>query len=288
MGIDLHGFNFLRGLSTERPFGDVLTIGRQDLCVDVKHIQQTLGMAINITDGFCEPVLKALGAKSVASIDFSNYESPTHIADLNLPLGLDLDFDTVIDAGSLEHIFDIATALRNMIRLCRVGGRIVHILPVNNLSGHGFWQFTSDLIYTLYSTANGFQNTEVFYASAIDFSEWRKVPSPQSGTRVEVASIEPLILLSTSEKVRHIERLDVSQPFYQKAWAERDPSRLSSSSKPSLTRRLKRHLTSNRGVLINTIRNTLLLVGLAVGRSRFSIKRFNRFQPDRFSDNPKT
>lgn len=287
MGINLHAFHFIRTQSAIRPLGDTLTIGRQELCVDAGYIEQVLGKAISTADGYCEPLLGALGADSVASIDFSDYETPTYTGDLNASIDLGREFDTIIDSGSLEHIFDIASAFRNLIRLCRVGGRIIHILPVNNLSGHGFWQFTSDLMYTLYSKENGFENTQVWYASGLNFSEWRKAPNAQSGVRVEVVSLEPVILLAVTEKIRNVESLKVSQPFYQQAWGEQSSSSLNAGSKSSVVQALQRLVPVNRGVSINAIRNLLLVFGLASGRSRFSIKRFEKTQSDQFSDNQK-
>jgi hypothetical protein len=100
-------------------------------------------------------VLLALGATSVDSLDVSDYENATIVLDLGKPCCFNQRFDTIIDFGSLEHIFDAATAFRNLVDLCEMGGRIMHLLPVNNLNGHGFWQFSSDLIHSLYCGPNG-------------------------------------------------------------------------------------------------------------------------------------
>ncbi len=285
MGIDLHAFHLIKSQSAVRPLGDVLTIGRQELCVDVGYIEQALGKSISTVDAYCEPVLSALGADSVSSIDFSDYETPTYTGDLNVPIDLGLDFDTVIDSGSLEHVFDIASAFRNLIRFCRVGGRIMHILPVNNLNGHGFWQFSSDLIYTLYSQENGFEDTQVWYASGLKFSEWRKVPHARRGVRVEVVSLEPVILLAVTKKIRHVDCLKVSQPFYQQAWTEQSSSELNVGARSSVVQVLKKLVPVHRGALTNVIRNLLLVFGLASGLSRFSIMRFDKVRAEQPSDN---
>lgn len=285
MGINLHAFHFIRAQSAIRPLGDTLTNGRQELCVDVGYLEQVLGKSIRRVDGYCEPLLSALGADNVASIDFSDYETPTYIGDLNGSIELGREFDTIVDSGSLEHVFDIASAFRNLIRFCRVGGRIIHILPVNNLSGHGFWQFTSDLMYTLYSKENGFENTQVWYASGLNFSEWRKAPNAQSGVRVEVVSVEPIILLSVTEKIRNVESLKVSQPFYQQAWAAQSSSGLNASYGSSFVQALQRLVPVKRGALINSIRNFLLVFGLVSGRGRFSIRRFEKTLSDQYYNN---
>ncbi len=158
MGIDLHAYNFIE----------------IDLATS---IEQT---------GYCEPVLLALNAERVESLNFSDYEDATFIADLNRPLSIGTKFGTLIDTGSLEHVFDVATAFRNTISLCKKGGRILHFLPVNNLNGHGFWQFSSDLLYSIYSALNGFAETEVYYASSLDPSCWYRMPNAKPGKRIFV------------------------------------------------------------------------------------------------------
>lgn len=279
MGIDLHAFHLIKSQSAVRPLGDVLTIGRQELCVDVGYIEQVLGKS-HQHGPYCESVFSALGADSVSSIDFSDYETPTYTGDLNVPIDLGRDFDTVIDSGSLEHVFDMASAFRNLIRFCRVGGRIMHIFQVNNLNEHGFWQFSSDLIYTLYSRENGFEDTQVWYASGLNFTEWRKVPHARPGVRVEVVSLEPVILLAVTKKIRHVDCLKVSQPFYQQAWAEHCSSELNAGASFSVVQVLKKFVPVHRGALTNLIRNILLVLGLASGRSRFSIRQFDKVRAD--------
>ncbi|MBX9815536.1 MAG: hypothetical protein A4S12_11835 [Proteobacteria bacterium SG_bin5] len=265
MGIDRHAFHLIARLAREAPLGDVLTIGRQ--CVDFDARALGFTPPPGAAARYCEWLLLALGARSVASLDVSAYEGATHIADLGAPIDLPDRFDTVIDAGSLEHVFDVATAFRNCIALTRPGGRIAHILPVNNLSGHGFWQFSSDLLHTLYAPGNGFAETRVFHASSLDATRWWEVPAPAPGARTEVVSIEPLILLATTRKRAEVARLSVQQPFYANDWRGAAPSPLAApQAKPSLRARL-------RGLAVaRWLRNAGLLAGLALGRSRYSVR----------------
>ena len=45
--------------------------------------------------------------------------------------------------------------------LCKNGGTIIHSLPSNNNCGHGFWQFSPELFFSLYNEKNGFKNNEM-------------------------------------------------------------------------------------------------------------------------------
>lgn len=276
MGIDLHTFRLIQDLAAQRPIGDVLTIGRQSVDFDASALGQPPVDPVQAQ--YCEWVLRAIGADKVASLDISDYEGAIHIGDLGAPMTLPRTYDTVIDAGSLEHVFDVATAFRNLISFAANGGRIVHVLPVNNLSGHGFWQFSSDLIYALYSDQNGFAGTRVYYASSINQSEWRLVPPPQAGTRTELVSLEPVILLSVTTKQRDVAVLRVVQPFYDQAWSE--GADLLVSYPPSHLGWLRALLTQ-RTWAQRLARNAYTIAGLALGTSRYALrgKRFVRRAP---------
>jgi hypothetical protein len=282
MGIDIHAFNLIKLQAKRHPLSEVLTIGRQSLDVDPAIIEMDLGKTIEIT-GYCEPLLLALKVKSVASIDYSDYEQATFVADLSQPVSLGNKFDTIIDAGSLEHIFDVSAAFRNTINLCRIGERIIHLLPVNNLNGHGFWQFSSDLLYSIYTPKNGFFETDVYYASSLDFGYWYKVPEPKLGERVEIVSLEPIISLSVARKVCDVDFIQVMQPFYVPAWdvqtsrACAPKRKLVFSIKALLKRLLKHH-----DRLKNLARNFNLLLGLMLGSSHYSLNslRFRKIKID--------
>lgn len=114
-------------------------------------------------DGFAEPFFRSLGADSVQSIDYSAFEGAEIIHDMNAPLPQNLKgkFTFVFDGGTLEHIFNAPQALRTCIELLAPAGTIVHVLPGNNFMGHGFWQFSPELFYRVYSPANGFTDTKV-------------------------------------------------------------------------------------------------------------------------------
>lgn len=266
MGIDLHTFRFVSGLARQRPLGRVLTIGRQSVDFDPGVAGPPPTDPVEAS--YCEWAFTALGARGVSSVDVSDYENATFVADLGEPTKLPAQFDTVIDAGSLEHVFDVVTAFRNIIGFTALDGRIVHVLPVNNLSGHGFWQFSSDLLYALYSPENGFADTQVFYASSLNPDEWRLVPVPIAGTRTELVSIEPVILLSVATKTHDVAKLSVMQPFYAKAWQGSDVVH-NEPSPPSAARKVVKALRGSAAYRL--LRNAYTIAGLLFGTSRYAL-----------------
>ncbi|MGB5260719.1 MAG: hypothetical protein WBO34_09380 [Gammaproteobacteria bacterium] len=151
-------------------FTDTLTIGRQSLAVPHRELArmaallgQSGGGAL-AGDGFAERFLgDLLGARSVRSLDYSDYQQADIVHDLNQPLAPELhnSFDTLIDGGAIEHIFDIRQVLGNYMALVKTGGSIFILTTANNMCGHGFYQFSPEFFYRVFDPANGFETREV-------------------------------------------------------------------------------------------------------------------------------
>ena len=225
MGIEIHGLNFLRLAKRKKKFGDVLTIGRQGLYVIepvVKELIATNASYKNQT--YCEELfIDYFGATKVESIDNGSYEGATYLHDMNEPLpeALSGKFDTVIDGGCLEHIFNVPQALRNCSSVCRPGGQIIHILPANNFCGHGFWQFSPELFFSLYSEKNGYKETEIYLADESDSKKWYRVSEPRDGNRVNVMSRNSLhLLVRTVLATGDFSHKNIQQSDYVHKWEE--------------------------------------------------------------------
>jgi hypothetical protein len=109
--------------------------------------------------GFLDPLLMALGAREVTSIDASPYEGADVIHNLNatLPPELRSRFSLLFDGGSLEHIFNVPVALRSYMEMVEVGGHLIILTVANNFFGHGFYQFSAELFYRVLSPENGYE-----------------------------------------------------------------------------------------------------------------------------------
>ena len=223
MGIDVHGLNFLRYAKTKKLFGSVMTIGRQGLHVTEPMIKEIFHTNSDYKNQkYCEELLtKYFGAIDVESLDNSNYEGASHVHDMNQPLPTNLvrRFDTVFDGGCLEHIYNAPQALKNCSLLCKPGGQILHVLPANNLCGHGFWQFSPELFFSLYSKNNGYIDTQVFIADLYNTKQWYQVKEPTNGQRVNVMSANSLyVLVRTVLKDGVFNHSNVQQSDYVFEW----------------------------------------------------------------------
>lgn len=226
MGIDAHALHCLEYARQFGDFGRTLTLGRQNIYLKTSLLERRFGTALAWkNETYCENLLKRyFGASSVDSVDRSDYESASVIFDMNLPLPAGCqEYDTVIDIGTTEHVFNISQALSNMIALCREGGQILHVSPANNFCGHGFWQFSPELFFSLYSAHNGFKDTEVFVASRKRTGTWYKVKKPRAGQRVPLGSRDKLYVICRTvlEKRQAGPALDVQQSDYVAHWDQK-------------------------------------------------------------------
>jgi len=238
MGIDIHGLNFLRHAKNIKLLGDTVTIGRQGLRVIESTVKELVGTAPSyIIQPYCEELLTDyFGATKVDSIDNSDYEKATHIHNMNeaLPNNLYGMYDSIIDFGCLEHIYNVPQALKNCSLLCKPGGQILHILPANNFCGHGFWQFSPELFFSLYSEINGYSKTEVFIADLSNNKKWYLVKQPNNGKRVNVtSSTELYVLVRTVLKRSDFSHSLVQQSDYVYEWGKTGATDLQTLVEPT-------------------------------------------------------
>jgi hypothetical protein len=220
MGLDIHGINFLYYASKKNKLRKTVTLGRQGIHVSSEEIMNILKLDRIIKYGeYCEELLKdQFGASLVDSYDNSDYENATHIQDFNKLFDLHEEYDTVIDLGVLEHLFNVPNALLNISKLCIIGGKIIHILPANNFCGHGFWQFSPELFLSLYSKKNGYDNTEIFLADLKDNLHWYKVKTLPAGERLTFASCSQVYVLVITTKISSVFYDNVQQSDYLYLW----------------------------------------------------------------------
>ena len=140
MGIDIHTLNFLKFSKSKNSFNNTITLGRQFIYINDPTLKKKFNIELNDNQKYAENLFsKYFETSLVESIDYSNYENPSITHDLNKPIPENLKnkFDTVIDSGTLEHVFNFPQAIKNCSELLKKNGQILHILPANNFSGHG-------------------------------------------------------------------------------------------------------------------------------------------------------
>ena len=243
MGIDVQGVRFLAYASaTGVDLSKTATIGRQGLYVthrQMRGVLESFGWTVSEseitgicdgTGGYSDALLKYLGAREAHSFDYSDYQEPTYTHDMNEPIPEKFkeQYTAVLDGGSLEHIFNFPVAIGNCMEMIMVGGHYLAITPANNFFGHGFYQFSPELYFTVFSEENGFEITNVIAFEVKAKSVWYAVKNPREvGGRVTLSNDRPVYLLVIAKKVARVPIFDRApqQSDYEVIWEASQPGK---------------------------------------------------------------
>lgn len=81
---------------------------------------------------------------------------------------LDLQWDTVFNLGTIEHIWDIHSAYCNAARMVKVGGYFINVAPVGvDFIDHGIHLTSADALM-LFFTLNGFDMLEYWTSDNVN------------------------------------------------------------------------------------------------------------------------
>ena len=83
-----------------------------------------------------------LGLDDYSAADTDD-ERAVYTVDLNQPVGLGRKFDVITDFGTLEHVFNIGTAIKFIHDHLEIGGIALHVLPTRGDYNHGFFNIHS-------------------------------------------------------------------------------------------------------------------------------------------------
>jgi len=221
-------------------------LGRQKLSLTKEQMARTiksfgydaddpgLDAIMTGTNGYADAFLIHLGARDVHAFDYSVFEGATHCVDLNEPIpeAFKEAYSVVLDGGTLEHVFNYPVAIRSCMDILRVGGHFVAITPANNFFGHGFYQFSPELFYSVFSAQNGFELKRLiafndrpnrWWRSAHPHAQWYAVANPaEVGERVTLSNSHPVSLMVIAQKIvqKPIFKFSPQQSDYLAKWAE--------------------------------------------------------------------
>jgi hypothetical protein len=220
MGLNAHGVRFLlhaRRLGAD--FSRTATLGRQRLDIRAGELRKAsrafsvpatddaLVRIVGGADGYAEELFRWLGAADVHSFDYSSYEGASHLHDMNQPIpeAFKAGYGVVLDGGSLEHVFDFPTAVRNCMQMLAVGGHYIGISPTNNFMGHGFYQFSPELYSAVFSPSNGFRLLCMVAVEDRWLARWYRVKEPHEiGGRVTLQNCRPVNLMVLARRVADV------------------------------------------------------------------------------------
>jgi hypothetical protein len=268
MGIDLNSVRFLlHAKSLGVDFARTATLGRQHLRPSLKRLRRVIttefehsaetGALEEIRRGkYADNLLKYLGAEEVDSFDASDYEGATSIHDFNqvIPERYVGRYTALLDAGSIEHVFNFPIAIKNCMKMLEVGGHFLGVSPTNNYMGHGFYQFSPELYFKIFSEQNGFQVQEILVQERVA-KNWFRVADPDEvKSRVGFINRSPAQLFIVAQKTAEVPIFSTmpQQSFYTARWERDEESEAEIKSRRGSAR--KRGLA----VLMNSLRRIVL------------------------------
>ena len=230
MGVDTQVVHLLcESRKREVSFSSTIMVGRQNFSSDLRA-SDLLALGITkeeasalLAQMYIEPLLSRLGAKRIESIDNSAYEQATIVYDLNEPIPeyLKSSFSCVFDGGSTEHIFNFPQAIKNCMEMVAVGGHLVGVAGANNFTGHGFYQFSPELYYRIFSPENGYVVEDMFLCETQRGAPCHRAEDPAVlGRRVEMTNSKPTYIMVIARRVSDspIFKTTPQQSDYVCAW----------------------------------------------------------------------
>jgi hypothetical protein len=285
MGFDVQGVRFLlSAYHRGAQFARTAMIGRQELFLSPGSLGRMLdrfGMPrdgielsrlLTEENGFAEPLLRLLGAEHITSIDASHYEHASISHDMNLPVpdSLRNAFSVVIDAGTLEHVFNFPIAIKNCMEMVQVGGHLLLMTPTNNFMGHGFYQFSPELFFRVCSSENGFEVVRAIVCEVDPEAPWYEVMDPAKALRrVELVNCRRAYLLIQAQRLRQVPILAVApqQSDYTALW--KDPGSKQYTAAPG-----------SSGLPLRILRGVARRIGAAYRRVEPAALASRRLRPD--------
>jgi SAM-dependent methyltransferase len=263
MGLEYHSVKMLweariSGVS----FKDTLTVAHLSLCLhpgEVKLLKRAYYANFPKSDvkplenykfgDYSDEFLRDfLGTITLTILDYSSYEGADIIHDLNQPVPQNLwgRFDVVTDGGSLEHVFNFPIAITNLMKMLKEGGSIFITTPANNLCGHGFYQFSPELMFRIFTEENGFEVKRIVLFEAmfpsVELTSNRnvyEVMDPKDvRDRIGLISKKPAIMVVEAKKYDDIPLFSPPplQSDYVVLWKQEQNQPLLSSTRKMLKR----------------------------------------------------
>ena len=215
MGIDWQGLEaILISLKYATSKKRAITLGRQWIHLSADQLtcllsRHNLPYIDHKLSGLSECLFTHLGFDTTDSIDNSAYEGATIIRNLNKPVFLEHRYDYIFDGGTTEHIFNAPQVYENIINMLEVGGLFCSVVPNNNCSGHGIYQFSPEFFLSMFNKKYGMELKRLYIIRAgTDFTESIDVNGYSSAHQKEVGrnnasfnTVDPVIVVAIAQKI---------------------------------------------------------------------------------------
>ena len=176
--------------------GKLLTFGEQEILLTDDQINFFFNASFlkNNTPYKSKSILKNIGFDDVHSLEYPGYGNPNIEMDLNYPLDKKYygSYDCILDAGHMEHCFNLSEIMKTMFNLVKNDGIIIHYNPCQGNMNHGFYNFQPTFYFSFYKYC-GFKDIKVFLIEeqySDNKSRYRVTPIFENYNNMQYYSLE--------------------------------------------------------------------------------------------------
>ena len=146
--------------------GKLLTIGVQELVLSSNYKKKIKAKYIGKKNNkilSSNLIFKKIGFSEINTLDYPGMDNSDIELDLNtkLPKKHFSKYNFVLDAGFMEHVFNVPEMMKSLHNLLKPGGKIVHFNPCQGSMNHGFYNFQPTFYFSYYKSCN-YKNIKVF------------------------------------------------------------------------------------------------------------------------------
>tara|TARA_A100001388_G_scaffold228618_1_gene180199 strand:- start:298 stop:1194 length:897 start_codon:yes stop_codon:yes gene_type:complete len=233
----------------------------------------------------CQALLTIMGADNVEAMDFSDYEGADIIHNLNSPISKSLfkKYDAIVDSGTLEHIFDTPTALKNICDMLKPDGSLFLSYPSSNAIDHGFYSFSPTLFFDFFE-ANGFKNLRAYLHESSPRLYERKgrlFKYKHTGKEIPLVTSRSIELIFLAQKSAEYQSDNLRKPIqliYNESKSKKDIKQLNSrKNKNFFSEKLILFLKNITLSILNYLPYEVERIFFNVIRTKKSMKYIGRF-----------
>jgi hypothetical protein len=189
-----------------------IMLGRQAHCLNPRQTEALLLKYDHKNyelEEYSESLFKHLRFENIFSLDNSSYEGASTIHNMNKPISADHKYNYIFDGGTTEHIFNAPQAYENIINMLEVGGIFCSVVPNNNWSGHGMYQFSPEFFLSIFTKKYGMEIKHLYLIrhgdyleNSIDVNGYNSAHMKEFGrNNARIDTSDPVMIVTIAQKI---------------------------------------------------------------------------------------
>ena len=214
----------------EKPRGRILALSRYAIVGNAQHFNDIFTKhgwnnrldydGLRLSD---EQLFSALGFEVFEAMDCSDYEGADLVYDFNdpdVPVRYNEKYDYILDAGTLEHIFNLPNALKAVFQMLKSGGTFFFNQPVFIGHNHGLYGLSPCLFHEYFRVNRWRINSFRLFFSKTSNGPYNYINMSEQSIRSGEINEGPYCVMwgSATKTTKTTHTAVPQQPFYEELW----------------------------------------------------------------------